>query len=124
MRKTARPVVWEGAEAQSSALDPIVAFVGFFIARRRASASFPASRFARNQVPLPGMTPYGAEDSTPARMPFPWISSNRNWSLTSTDWEAVRAAQGGDGAALERVCRKYIYPIYAFFRTQGKPQPE
>jgi hypothetical protein len=24
MRKTARPVVWEGAEAQSSAPDPIV----------------------------------------------------------------------------------------------------
>ena len=26
MRKTARPVVWEGAEAQSSAPDPIVLF--------------------------------------------------------------------------------------------------
>jgi hypothetical protein len=31
MRKTARPVVWEGAEAQSSALDPIGAVIGSWV---------------------------------------------------------------------------------------------
>ena len=44
MRKTARPVVWEGAEAQSSAPDPIggSAKHGFFLRRGEGCPSMPA----------------------------------------------------------------------------------
>ncbi len=44
-------------------------------------------------------------------------------NFTTTHWSAVVAAGGGDSpqasAALEGLCRKYWYPLYAYVRRQG-----
>src|SRR6184192_280828 len=44
--------------------------------------------------------------------------------FTTTDWSVVLAATGQGGspegaAALERLCRTYWYPLYAYVRRQG-----
>jgi RNA polymerase sigma-70 factor (ECF subfamily) len=49
-------------------------------------------------------------------------SSQPQWFLT-THWSVVLAAGGGDStrahAALEKLCRNYWYPLYAFVRRLG-----
>src|SRR5262245_10071586 len=46
----------------------------------------------------------------------------------TTDWSIVRAAASLDDdarrAALERLCLRYWYPIYAFIRRQGNDQQQ
>ena len=49
----------------------------------------------------------------------------RNPNFGTTMWTTVRAAGQQDGSlkaqlALERLCRNYWYPLYAFLRQQGK----
>ena len=58
-------------------------------------------------------------------MPLPpWIP--RDCSCPSTDWSIVRAAAAPNDAAgkaaLENLCRRYWYPIYAFIRRRGTPE--
>src|SRR5262245_1377463 len=47
-------------------------------------------------------------------------------SHPSTDWSIVRAAACPNDvagrAALEKLCRRYWYPIYAFIRRRGTPE--
>src|SRR6516225_7259393 len=56
----------------------------------------------------------------------PWIPGN--CSCPSTDWSIVRAAacpnDAAGRAALENLCRRYWYPIYAFIRREGTPEAE
>jgi DNA-directed RNA polymerase specialized sigma24 family protein len=43
----------------------------------------------------------------------------------TTHWSVVlQAASGSSTAALERLCRAYWYPLYAFVRRQGYEQPD
>jgi RNA polymerase sigma-70 factor (ECF subfamily) len=58
-------------------------------------------------------------------MPLPpWIPGNS--SCPSTDWSIVRAAARPNDpagkAALENLCLRYWYPVYAFIRRQGTPE--
>ncbi|HEX5219681.1 MAG TPA: sigma-70 family RNA polymerase sigma factor [Verrucomicrobiae bacterium] len=48
-------------------------------------------------------------------------SSDRSPVFNTTHWSVVLQAAGGDSssAALERLCRTYWYPLYAFVRRQG-----
>jgi RNA polymerase sigma-70 factor (ECF subfamily) len=51
----------------------------------------------------------------------PWIAGDRSWP--STDWSIVRAAacpnDAAGRAALEGLCQRYYYPVYAFIRRLG-----
>jgi len=51
-----------------------------------------------------------------------------NQRFTSTHWSVVLAAQGADSPqaaeALERLCRTYWYPLYAYVRRRGHPAEE
>jgi RNA polymerase sigma-70 factor (ECF subfamily) len=44
--------------------------------------------------------------------------------FTTTHWSVVVAAREGDdvqaGEAMEKLCRSYWYPLYAFLRRQGR----
>jgi RNA polymerase sigma-70 factor (ECF subfamily) len=40
-------------------------------------------------------------------------------AFASTRWSLVLRAQGGEGEALEALCRGYWYPLYAFVRRRG-----
>ena len=45
---------------------------------------------------------------------------NQTPVFNATHWSVVLQAAGGDSsAALERLCRTYWYPLYAFVRRQG-----
>ncbi len=52
----------------------------------------------------------------------PWIA--RDCSCPSTEWSIVRAAacpnDDASRAALEGLCRRYWYPVYAFIRRWGR----
>jgi RNA polymerase sigma-70 factor (ECF subfamily) len=55
----------------------------------------------------------------------PWIPGNCSWP--STEWSLVRAAacpREAGRAALENLCRRYWYPIYAFIRRKWTPAGE
>src|SRR5262245_55526211 len=64
------------------------------------------------------------------------VSSGNSYShekaavFATTHWSVVLEARQGDcasvaaAAALERVCRTYWYPIYAFIRRRGSDQHE
>jgi RNA polymerase sigma factor (sigma-70 family) len=53
--------------------------------------------------------------------------AQRRW-FTTTHWSVVLAAKEGEsaaaGEALEKLCRTYWPPIYAFVRRQGHNEPE
>jgi RNA polymerase sigma factor (sigma-70 family) len=70
-----------------------------------------------NSAASAGSRPSG----TPA---YPGASSTRAWSLTTTDWFVVQKAQDGDADALQRLCLKHQYPIYAFFRSKDKSRAD
>jgi RNA polymerase sigma-70 factor (ECF subfamily) len=56
------------------------------------------------------------------------FASHKDGAFSTTHWSVVlRAGQGdvaGATAALERLCRTYWYPIYAFVRRRGSDPPE
>lgn len=53
-------------------------------------------------------------------------SAQREW-FTTTHWSVVLSARDQDSpqaaAALERLCRTYWYPLYAYVRRQGHDEP-
>lgn len=53
-------------------------------------------------------------------MPDGDSQTNQSPVFNTTHWSVVLQATGGDSsAALERLCRTYWYPLYAFVRRQG-----
>jgi RNA polymerase sigma-70 factor (ECF subfamily) len=52
------------------------------------------------------------------------LSAGARWDFTTTHWSVVLAAGQTDapqaGEALEKLCRTYWYPLYAFVRRQGQ----
>src|SRR5438874_7846041 len=60
-----------------------------------------------------------AEDSTEA----PGFESGKDGHFSATHWSIVLASRANDlaraTAALERLCRTYWYPLYAFIRRRG-----
>ena len=63
---------------------------------------------------------YDASMSAPASAP----TSGSAQSFATTHWSVVLAAKQGDAsqatAALEKLCRTYWYPLYAFLRRAGR----
>jgi len=64
-------------------------------------------------------------------MPLPDTPSaglGQNARFTTTHWSVVMAAAGADSAvardALERLCRTYWYPLYAYVRRRGKSRED
>ena len=55
-----------------------------------------------------------------------FASSQGNW-FTTTHWSVVLSAREHDSpqaaAALEKLCRTYWYPLYAYVRRQGHDEP-
>src|SRR5882724_8778776 len=60
-----------------------------------------------------------SEDTTDA----PVLDAGKHGNFSATHWSIVLAAGANDltraTAALERLCRTYWYPIYAFIRRRG-----
>jgi len=52
------------------------------------------------------------------------FASGSDQSFVTTHWSVVLAAKQGDAtdaaAALEKLCRTYWYPLYAFLRRKGR----
>src|SRR5579883_2811535 len=65
---------------------------------------------------------------TPAEKPSPGVAVNRTGAFSTTHWSVVLAAGDGDAArstmALEKLCRQYWHPIYAFVRRRGADRHE
>ena len=65
-----------------------------------------------------------AEDSTAA----PGFENGKDGHFSATHWSIVLASGATDltraTAALERLCRTYWFPIYAFIRRRGSDQPD
>lgn len=60
----------------------------------------------------------------PTSLEMPQFSHAGDAQFTTTHWSVVLAAKQGDSteaaAALEKLCRTYWYPLYAFVRRQGR----
>ena len=56
------------------------------------------------------------------------LSPHAHGSFATTRWSLIMQARDedlpGSAAALERLCRAYWYPLYAFLRRQGCGAPE
>jgi RNA polymerase sigma factor (sigma-70 family) len=63
--------------------------------------------------------------SAPASEP---LTDARRPVFVTTQWSVVLAAAGSDTpqaqAALEKLCRAYWYPLYAYVRRRGHPAPD
>lgn len=55
-------------------------------------------------------------------------AANRNGDFPTTHWTLVQIVKGGDkeqsAAALEDICERYWYPIYAYLRRSGYSAPD
>ncbi len=62
-------------------------------------------------------------DPNPPATDCPFLGQGRAASFSTTSWSVVLTAGQNDlagaAAALEQICRKYWYPIYAFVRRRG-----
>ena len=58
----------------------------------------------------------------------PWLAQGKAAAFSTTHWSVVLTAGqddlAGAAAALEELCRKYWYPIYAFVRRRGAERTE
>jgi RNA polymerase sigma-70 factor (ECF subfamily) len=58
----------------------------------------------------------------------PWLAQGKAAAFSTTHWSVVLTAgqddPAGAAAALEELCRKYWYPIYAFVRRHGAERTE
>ncbi len=62
-------------------------------------------------------------DHNPPATDYPFLGQGKAASFSTTSWSVVLTAGQNDlagaAAALEQICRKYWYPIYAFLRRRG-----
>jgi RNA polymerase sigma-70 factor (ECF subfamily) len=92
--------------------------------KRRARLAFDATFVRHREGPADeDMTSPGAiEESSPRRIGPVAGAQNGAAAFVTTHWSLVLAAQGdlpGAGEALEKLCRIYWRPLYAFARRQG-----
>jgi len=68
-----------------------------------------------------------SDDNTPAT-DYPILGQGKAAAFSTTSWTAVLTAGHNDlagaAAAMEQLCRKYWYPIYAFVRRRGSDRHE